>query len=511
MSLPLFSWLSKRSVGVLLHPTSLPSPTGIGNLGKDAERFLKFMNACGLTCWQMCPIGPTGYGDSPYQCFSAFAGSPYLIDLVELVKFKLLDESDLVSLRQLPNEKVDFGALFQNIWPILKKAYRTYSKQRSKELDDLFGKFDDFKERHAYWLESYCAFNALKSHFQGAPWWEWPSEYRSYVKATKCTIMEHLEVQETMEAMAFFQYLFYGQFIRLKNLANAMNIQLIGDIPIFVAMDSADIWANPEYYILDHKTGLPSEVAGVPPDYFSADGQLWGNPLYDWKELAETGYKWWIERFRTNFELFDILRIDHFRGFEAYWSVKYGSKTAREGEWKAGPGFPFFRAIHHALPNAKLIAEDLGYITDGVRKLLADTGLPGMAVLQFAFGSGNKNAFLPHNLIKNQVVYPGTHDNDTAQGWYQTTNEITRDYFRRYCMVDGSNVSWDLIRAVYRSTCNLAIIPLQDFMSLNNDARMNYPGTTFNNWQWRFLLPQLENLEHQNSHYLQSLKETYDR
>lgn len=511
MAYPLFSWLHERSVGVMLHPTCLPSDTGIGNLGPSAHRFLQFLKNCGFRHWQMCPLGPTGYGDSPYQCFSAFAGNPYLIDLNVLVHVGLLDSTDLAPLRQMPQDRVDFGTLYRVFWPIIRKAHTKFVNRKSKELANLYGDYEVFKDKNSSWLIPYTHFCALKEHFEGAPWWNWPKQYRCFKDASETTVFENQALQGIIDERAFLQYLFFGQFQKLKDVAKEMDIQLIGDIPIFVAADSADLWTSPELFRLNKATLKPVEMAGVPPDYFTKDGQLWGNPTYDWAAHARTQYKWWIDRVRLNLKMFDAVRLDHFRGFYSYWAVKAGSQTARFGTWKPGPRLALFKAIKNALPKARLIAEDLGLITSPVRQLLHKTGLPGMAILQFAFGSGKKNDFLPHNLHQNQVVYPSSHDTDTALGWYRMTNDVTRDYCRRYLQVDGHDIPWDLIRCAYRTVCHMAIIMMQDLLSLDNSARMNFPGTAQGNWTWRFTNDQLNNLERTAAPYLLELKEVYGR
>jgi 4-alpha-glucanotransferase len=511
MSYPLFTWLHERAVGVMLHPTCLPSDLGIGNFGSTAYRFLQFMKNCGFRHWQMCPLGPTGYGDSPYQCFSAFAGNPYLIDLNVLIDVGLLKKEDLEPLRQLPHHEVDYGRLYQLFWPIVKKAHAAFVEHRSQVLFDLYGSYEVFKEKNFYWLDPFTHFCTLKDHFDDLPWWNWPKEYRCFKDAKSTTIFENKNLQLHIDFCTFLQYLFFGQFQKLKDTAKAMGIQLIGDIPIFAAADSADLWCNPELFRLNKATLKPVEMAGVPPDYFTQDGQLWGNPTYDWPVHAKTEYKWWVDRVKFNLKMFDTVRLDHFRGFYSYWAVKAGSQTARFGTWKPGPRLALFKALQKAVPKARLIAEDLGLITSPVRQLMHKTGLPGMAILQFAFGSGKKNDFLPHNLHQNQVVYPSSHDTDTALGWYKMTNEATKDYCRRYLQVDGHDVAWDLIRCAYRTVCALAIVTMQDLMSLDNSARMNYPGSAQGNWKWRFTYEQMERLERNAGPYLLELKEVYGR
>lgn len=507
MTYPLFHWLDERGAGVLLHPTSLPGNDGVGTLGAEARRFIEFLSAGGLKYWQMCPLGPTGYGDSPYQCFSAFAGNPYLIDLDALMEFDLLKFDDTRSLRNMPVDQVDYGALYVRKWPVLRLVYRNFCKKKLSYLPN-YGYFQDFKEQHASWLDPFALFMAMKENFNGKPWYEWNSSLRSFQKATKSKLAHDLE--DSVEAQKFYQYLFFGQWQLLKQFAADSGVQIIGDIPIFTSLDSADVWANPEIFQLT-KQGKPSAVAGVPPDYFSPTGQLWGNPLYDWKTLKADGYSWWMDRLKLNFEFFDVVRIDHFRGFESYWRIPAKAKDATKGKWEEGPGIDFFAAIKKCFPEARVIAEDLGEITPKVRELKEQTGFPGMAILQFAFGGKADNPYLPHNLIADSIIYPGTHDNDTTLGWYQDATPETQDQVRRYFSISGEEISWDFLRAAYRSVSRLAIIPMQDLLSLDSEARMNTPGEAAGNWQWRYTKDQLENLHQNSTAYLRELGELYDR
>jgi len=503
---PLFSWLKERGAGVLMHPTSLPGDQGVGTFDGAVDRFLDFLAQAGLKYWQICPLGPTGYGDSPYQCFSAFAGNPYLIDLDALVGFGLLKAESLAPLRQLSRERVDFGALYHLKWPLLREAFQAYL---ANPVSLPYGDFGAFKERHAHWLNDYGYFRALKDHYQGKPWSEWPKDTRAHASAQKSVLKAWLAPQ--IEAHMFCQYLFFGQWERVRAAAVERGIQVIGDVPIFVAFDSADVWANTSLFEIDATTSLPVAVAGVPPDYFSDDGQLWGNPLYRWDVHAKENYDWWIRRMRSSFELHDIVRIDHFRGFDEYWRIPFPAETARVGAWVAGPGLDLFQAIRNAFPEARIIAEDLGDLTPSVEALRARTGLPGMAVLQFAFGSESDNAYLPHNHARNSVVYPGTHDNNTGIGWYASASERERDHVRRYFNVNGNEIGWDLLRAAYRSTCRLAIIPIQDMLSLDASGRFNTPGVPHGNWQWRYRSAQLDALSGGTAAYLKSLGELYGR
>lgn len=502
----LFNWLNRRGSGVLLHPTSLPSGFGVGAFDGAVDALLKFLDSAGFDHWQLCPLGPTGYGDSPYQCFSSFAGNPNLIDPAPLVRAGLLSASALDPLRQLPIASVDFGALYEHKRPLFFAAHRQWVRVGRPDLG--YGPFSEFVAAQRSWLEAYALFSALKDRHGGAPWWQWPTALRSYSSARRQMTPE---LAAAAEAYQFIQYLFFGQWAEVRNKARALGISIIGDAPIFTARDSADVWADPGLFQLNAATGQPIAVAGVPPDYFSADGQLWGNPLYDWPAHAKTGYAWWIDRLRANFALCDIVRIDHFRGFEAYWSVPADAPTARTGQWIEGPGIDFFRAVHAALPEAKLIAEDLGLLTDATVALREATGLPGMAVLQFAFGGEADNPYLPHQQRPNSVVYSGTHDNDTTLGWYATCDERTRDHVRRYFRVDGREIGWDFIRSGYSSVANLAVFPLQDLLSLGSEARFNTPGKGQGNWTWRYTADQLARLERETAPYLRSLAELYGR
>lgn len=503
----LYNWLNDRTAGVLLHISSLPSETGIGNLGTGARRYVDFLNASGMSVWQICPLGPTGYGDSPYQCFSAFAGNPYFIDLQPLLDNGLVTEEECSLLSALPQDHVDYGAVYQAFWPLLRNAYGRFKASRKNQFLD-YGAITKFRKAQAYWIEDYALFLALKEHFGGICWLDWPSECRTAARAKRQKLPP--ELVDTADAHVFYQYLFYAQLAKLRAYAGSRGIEIMGDAPIFVALDSADVWSNPELFQLK-KDGQPKAVAGVPPDYFSADGQLWGNPLYDWAAHEKTGFAWWIERIRSNLEFYDIVRLDHFRGFESYWSVPAGELTARKGKWIPCPGWELFKAIRLACPDAKLVAEDLGVITEEVNELRKASGLPGMAVLQFAFGGEADNAYLPHNYDRNCVVYSGTHDNDTTLGWYRSLDEATQDHIRRYLGVSGESIAWDFIRAAIRSSAHLAVFPLQDLLSLGTEARLNQPGSPVGNWQWRYLPHQLDDLQSNSSPHLREQLKLYGR
>ena len=491
---PLFSWLQDRGAGVLLHPTALPGGQGCGVLDQQAVRFLDFLQAAGIKYWQVCPLGPTGYGDSPYQCYSAFAGNPALIDLAPLVRHGLLPASELTAFAALPADHVDFEALARLKPRVLQTAHGLFV-QKQPALP--YGDYAAFCRREAHWLDAYAYYRALKDHFAGRPWWEWPGDVRDQARALRSPLRARLAA--ATDAWRFGQYLFFGQ------CAEERGVQIIGDLPIFVAGDSADAWAHPELFELDPSTLQPVAVAGVPPDYFSADGQMWGNPLYAWPAHRADGYAWWCARLRASLAQCDVVRIDHFRGFDEYWRIPLPAANARTGEWRPGPGLELFRAFQRALPDARIIAEDLGVLTESVNALRAATGLPGMLVLQFAWGSDAKNSYLPHNAPRNAVIYPGTHDNDTTAGWYRTATEFERDRVRRYLRVSGEDIAWDFVRTSYASPARLAVVPLQDLLALGSEARFNTPGVAAGNWRWRCRAESLEKLSGGAAKYLREL------
>ncbi|MGH7995301.1 MAG: 4-alpha-glucanotransferase [Opitutaceae bacterium] len=495
-------WLRQRGAGMLLHPTALPGDQGVGTLGKEALRFLDFLKAAGMTHWQICPLGPTGYGDSPYQCFSAFAGNPYLIDLDDLTERGLLLPEEIEPLRGLSKGQVDFGGLYEKKGPVLEIAFQRFKRAGAPELaDDL--SYERFKAVNQHWLVPYALFRAIKDEQGGKPWPEWPQELRHYPSVLHSEARRRLA--EACDAHSFHQYAFFVQWRRIREQAALRGVDIIGDLPIFVAGDSADVWANPDLFDLDPDSGQPRHVAGVPPDYFSADGQLWGNPLYLWDRHRDSGFHWWHLRLEGAFKLYDIVRIDHFRGFDAYWEVPYPATNAREGRWVSAPGAEFFRAVSSRFPEARIIAEDLGLLSESVVDLRERTGLPGMEVLQFAFGGRSDNFYLPHNHQQNAVVYAGTHDNDTSLGWYGTAEEKIKDHARRYLRVDGREIGWDLIRAAYGSVSRLAIVTLPDVLSLGSEARFNTPGQPNGNWQWRYQPDQLTRAFERSAAYLKEL------
>ncbi len=492
----------ERSGGVLLHPTSLPGKYGIGDLGPTAHKWLDFLAESGCRLWQVLPLGPTGYGDSPYQSFSAFGGNPYLISPELLSSDDLLSDEDLDDRPDFPVDYVDYGAVIGWKLKILRRAYDNF---RATQPPQLAAGLEAFMKMNLSWLPDFTLFMALKEAHQGAPWTEWPPGLRD--RKTAVVARARQEFADAIRFHAFLQYLFAKQWHRLREHAAALRIQIIGDMPIFVAHDSADVWSNRQLFVLDRE-GQPTAVAGVPPDYFSPTGQLWGNPLYRWKLHAKTDYAWWIDRFENVLKLVDIVRLDHFRGFAGYWEVPAGSETAETGRWRSGPSTKFFRRLKRALGDLPIIAEDLGEITSDVIKLRDRFKLPGMKVLVFAFSEGPENEFLPHAHVRNCVVYTGTHDNDTTQGWYKRISEEERDFCHRYLNTDGAHIAWDMIRAAWASVAVFALAPMQDLLELGNEARMNYPGKQGGYWSWRMSSEALEALLGER---LRELNYLYDR
>ena len=471
--------VNPRGSGILLHPTSLPGRYGIGDLGPTAYAWIDALARAQQKWWQVLPLGPTGYADSPYQCFSALAGNPYLISPEELVRLGLV-RADEAEAKLFPDEKVDFGPVIEyKVW-LLGRAWEAF---KGGAAAGLRAEFDEFRAAEAAWLDDFAFFMALKEQQGGGTWLAWPAALRKRQPAALAKARATLG--DAIEQTQFRQFLFFRAWRALKAYANEHGIRLIGDIPIFVSSDSADVWAHPELFQLDADR-QPVAVAGVPPDYFSATGQLWGNPLYDWAKLKASGYAWWIERFRAALKQVDLVRLDHFRGFEAYWRIPAGMPTAEIGEWTKGPGADLLTAIQAGLGGLPIIAEDLGVITPEVEALRDGFGLPGMKILQFAFGGATEDRFLPHTYDKNCVVYSGTHDNDTTVGWYTAATDVERDFVRRYLARDGRDIAWDLMRLAWGSVANLAVAPLQDVLSLGTKARMNLPGQPGGNWSWRF-------------------------
>ncbi len=474
-----------RASGVLLHPTSLPGPYGIGDLGPAAYEWVDALARAKQRWWQMLPLGPTGYGDSPYQCFSAFGGNPYLISPELLLRNGLLAESDITP-PNFPADQVAFGPVIQYKLRLLNRAWENYQAGRAPGLRPLFS---DFCAAEADWLDDYALFMALKDAHGGQSWLTWPPELtRREPAALKKAMNDHGLVAAQHQ---FRQFLFFRQWRALKEYANGKGIQLIGDAPIFVSSDSADVWAHPELFQLDAQR-QPTFVAGVPPDYFSATGQLWGNPLYDWEALEKTGYAWWIARLRAAFGMVDLIRLDHFRGFEAYWEIPASQPTAEIGRWVKGPGDALFHAMQKVLGPLPLIAEDLGVITPEVDALREQFHWPGMRILQFAFGGATEDRFLPHAYERNTVVYTGTHDNETTRGWFESATPKERAFCLKYLGLKNSDaLPWALMRLAWASVADLAVAPLQDLLDLGAEARMNLPGRASGNWGWRFRVEQL--------------------
>lgn len=471
--------INERSSGILLHITSLPGKYGIGTLGSEAFQFVDWLVEAGQKRWQILPLGHTGYGDSPYQCFSAFAGNPLLIDLDKLVEQGLLVESELPA-DHFDEESVDFGAVFNYKYPLLKKAYERFGHEHNAFRHIQFG---NFCHRNSQWLDDYAFYMALKIQQKGKSWAEWEQPVRTREKEA----IDHYrqELAGEIQFYRFVQFLFFQQWLELKCYANINGVRIIGDIPLYVAFDSADAWANPELFEFDEALN-PITVAGVPPDYFSETGQLWGNPIYNWKKLQADGFKWWIERIKASFVLYDMLRIDHFRGLAAYWAVPFGEKTAIKGQWIKAPGREMLEAVHAALGALPIIAEDLGVITPDVVALREDFGMPGMKILQFAFDSGEENEFIPHTYNSNSLVYTGTHDNDTTLGRFLASTPGDKQQMRDYFNVDENDPAWSFIRLAWSTVSNIAIAPLQDLLRLDTNARMNFPGKASGYWRWRY-------------------------
>ena len=465
-----------RESGILMHITSLPGPYGIGTMGKRAYSFVDFLERCGQSYWQILPLSPTGYGDSPYQAFSAFAGNHYLIDLDLLVEEGLLEQEELddVDWGSDPN-RVDFGKLYDHRTQVLRLAYGRFVPDQD---------FHEFVQKNLGWLEDYSLFMALKARFHGANWQTWTIGLMMRVpEALDCF---RRELDEEVRFQYFLQYTFTRQWNRLRAYANGKGIRIIGDVPIYVPLDSADVWANPQLFQLS-RSRRPKKVAGCPPDSFSADGQLWGNPLYDWDYMKSTGYEWWIRRLKAASRMYDVVRFDHFRGFESYWAIPAGDDTAKNGSWCLGPGMDFMNAVKKALPNLDIIAEDLGYVTPEVRQLQLDSGYPGMKVIEFAFDSREAGNYLPHLYPENSVCYTGTHDNVTLKQWFDDASEEDVAEAKAYLGLNGEEgYLWGMIRGGMSSVSKLCVVQMQDYLGLGAEARMNHPGTlSSQNWTWR--------------------------
>lgn len=486
--------LEDRAAGILLHPTSLPGEYGVGELGHEAESFIQFLNEASATLWQVLPISPVGAGNSPYQSCSAFACSELLISTDHLIEDGLVRRSRVSHIR-LHGDRAAYSEAQRSKTRLLNAAFRNFTPGTD---------FAAFCEREAYWLDDYVLFIALREAYRGKPWHRWPVEIAT--REPRALREARSKLRRLIDYHRFVQYRFHTDYTRIRTLCREYGVRLVGDMPIFVAHNSADVWAHRKLFKLT-AAGKPSVVAGVPPDYFSATGQLWGNPLYDWGELARQEYSWWIQRLRRMLDLFDLVRIDHFRGFESYWEVKATERTAVGGHWVKGPGDKLFETAREQIGELPLIAEDLGLITPAVEQLRERQQLPGMKVLQFAF-SGPDNPYLPHNHVPGSVVYTGTHDNDTTLGWWKSASRQEKHFAREYLGKRITNPCREMIRLAYASASNLAIVPMQDMLELGSEARMNLPGTEQGNWEWRMSADQLA---HSPSQTLAKLASTYDR
>ncbi len=471
-----------RSSGILLHPTSLPSPFGIGDLGQDAYTFIDFLHDAKQKYWQILPLGPTGYGNSPYMCYSAIAGNPLLIAPAKLLEDKLLTTADLENLPIFPTDRVDFELAIEVKTKLFHLAYQKFHTITD---NDHKTNFDLFCESQMYWLDDYALFMAVREAHGDKSWYQWEPDL---VKREPLALLHwQNQLKDQINYHKFIQFKFFEQWSNLKAYANERGVEIIVDITIYVAHDSVDVWANQEIFELDPETGAAALMAGVPPDYFSETGQLWGNPVYNWKSLADTQFNWWIQRFESLLKLVDVIRVDHFRGFQAFWAVEQGETTAMNGLWVKAPGAELFTTLQNKWGNLPILAEDLGVITPDVDALRDQFGFPGMKVLQFAFGSDNANPFLPFNYERNFVVYTGTHDNDTSIGWLEKLDESERDRLLLYIGgVSPEGVHWDLIRLAMSSVAKIAIFPCQDLLGLDGSARMNFPGVAEGNWEWRY-------------------------
>ncbi len=469
-----------RSSGILMPMSSLPSPYGIGTMGKSAFQFVDFLKAAGQRYWQLLPLGPTSYGDSPYSAFSTYAGSPYYIDLDLLVKDKLLKKSEITGFDWGDDpQRTDYARLFAFRFPLLRRAFERGRERYAEEVAA-------FRQENAAWLENYALFMSLKYHFGMLSWTEWPEEdIRLHRPAAVADWSEKL--REDVDFFVFLQFLFFRQWEALREYAHEKGVRFIGDVPIYVALDSADVWSEPKFFQLG-RDNLPTEVAGVPPDAFTEDGQLWGNPLYDWDAMKADGYGWWIRRIDGARKLYDVIRVDHFRGFESYWAVPYGDKTARRGRWKPGPGMDLVGVLKNWFSGLEFIAEDLGYTTPEVEKLLADSGFPGMKILEFGFYADGDAPYMPHNCCENSVCYIGTHDNETVKGWLKSSLKKDLRFAERYMRIsEEEGWCWGMIRTGMGTASRLFVVQMQDVLELPASARMNCPGTLGGNWQWRML------------------------
>jgi 4-alpha-glucanotransferase len=506
----------KRSSGIVLHPTSLPGRFGIGDLGPEAYRFADFLARAGQGIWQVLPLGPTGYGDSPYQCFSAFAGNPMLISPEKLAEQGLLTAGDIDSHPAFPTEQVEYEAVNRHKCELLRRTLVNFRQRASVEQQSAL---EDFVRKNAAWLDDYALFMALKEEHGGeAVWTRW--EPGAALRQPEALARWRTRLADSIASWKFRQFLFFTQWHELKQYCNRLGVRIMGDVPIYVAHDSADVWAHRELFCLD-ANGEPEKLAGVPPDYFSATGQLWGNPIYRWEEHARGGYLWWVERLKAVFALIDICRIDHFRGFAAYWEVPAGETTAIRGQWVPGPAAALFEAVEQSLGKLPIVAENLGLITEDVEEMRNHFGFPGMSILQFAFGNDPQASdFKPHNYPRNRAAYTGTHDNDTTVGWWTSSGAASstrtqedvrreREFARAYLgLNEGDEINWVFIRTVMASVADLALYPLQDVLGLGSEARMNLPGTASGNWRWR-VAPGM--LTETHARRLREMADAYDR
>ena len=469
-----------RSSGILMPMSSLPSAYGIGTMGKAAYEFVDFLKDAGQKYWQLLPLCPTNCGDSPYSSFSTYAGNPYYIDLDFLIRDRLISETDVSTINWGTRPQVtDYARIAESRLPVLRKAFAKGRKKYAAEIEA-------FRSENARWLDNYALFIALKNHFGSLSWTEWPDET---IRLHQTTAVEkyRTELREEIDFHVFLQFLFYRQWSALRDYAHRKGIHFIGDIPIYVSLDSADVWSEPQFFQLD-EINAPIEVAGVPPDFFNEDGQLWGNPLYDWNAMKADGYGWWIRRIDGAGKLYDVIRIDHFRGFDSYWAVPAEEETAKNGTWKPGPGMDLVGVLLSWFPNLQYVAEDLGCQMDGVQELLKASGLPGMKVLQFAFDAKGNSDYLPHNSVANSVCFVGTHDNNTVNGWLKEAKKTDREFARRYMHItEDEGWCWGFIRTGMACCSNLFVVQMQDVLELDGSARMNVPGVALGNWRWRML------------------------
>ena len=494
--------MGARKSGILLHITSLPGSEGIGTFGKGAFRFVDFLAETGQKIWQILPLGPTGFGNSPYQCYSAFAGNIYLIDLTKLLEDGLLNRGDFKGTPQAGKSRVGFGKVIAWKMPVLRKAFQKFQKNN---YNSFHNEYQQFLKEHNWWLQDFALFMSAREHFNGEQWASWPDElkFRTPVGIHKY----QTKLEADVNFWKFIQFQFFRQWFALKKYANTKGVQIFGDMPLYVSADSADVWSNTDIFLLD-KNLKPKQVGGVPPDYFSDDGQLWGNPVFNWKRLQERDFDWWMARLHFNLNLFDKIRIDHFRGLESFWSVPAGEATAQNGKWVRAKGFDMLTKLRGQIGHLPLIAEDLGIITPEVEKLRLDFGLPGMKVLQFAFLTDAANEYLPHNYTRNFVAYTGTHDNNTTLGWLKSLEGEEKSMVKSYLKGTRKNALKNAIEITWSSTANIAIAPFQDILQLGSKSRMNTPGTANGNWSWRF---QWKQVKSKRKVFLKDITKKYNR